>query len=111
MKAIGKSKAMELILTGDMMDAEEACKLGLVSKVVPHENLIADSLELAERIAGFSTPVIQIAKECINAAYEMPLAQGLLFERRQFQTTFAFDDRKEGMNAFIEKRPADFQNK
>lgn len=101
---------MELCLTGDMIDAEEACKLGLVSKVVPHADLIPEAMKCAEKIAAMSNPIVKIAKECVNVSYETTLSQGLLYERRMFHSTFGFDDRREGMKAFVEKRSPEFKN-
>ena len=101
---------MELVLTGDMMDAQEACQRGLVSKVVPHADLIPEAMACAEKIAAMSSPIVKIAKECVNVSYETTLSQGLLFERRLFHSTFGFDDQKEGMTAFVEKRAPDFKN-
>ena len=109
-KAIGKSRTMELVLTGDMMDAEEAKQRGLVSKVFPHADLIPEAIKCAEKIASMSNPIVKIAKECVNVSYETTLSQGLLFERRQFHATFGFEDRKEGMTAFVEKRAPEFKN-
>lgn len=109
--AIGKSRAMELILTGDMMSAEEACQRGLVSRIVPKDKLVAEALETAKKIARFSQPITIMAKECVNRAFETSLEEGLRFERRVFHSTFGFDDRKEGMTAFIEKRKPNFTNK
>jgi enoyl-CoA hydratase len=102
---------MEIILTGDNMNAEEAMKRGLVSKVFPHADLIPEALACAAKIAEFSNPIVQMAKECVNASFEMPLAQGVLFERRMFHATFGFADRKEGMEAFLAKRKPEFTNK
>ncbi|RJQ72281.1 enoyl-CoA hydratase [Pseudonocardiaceae bacterium YIM PH 21723] len=109
-RAVGKAKAMELILTGRMMDAEEAERAGLVSRIVPVDDLVEDALKTAATIAGYSTPVVIMAKEAVNRSFEATLAEGVLFERRVFHSTFATDDQKEGMAAFIEKRPAKFNN-
>lgn len=106
--AIGKSRAMELVLTGDMMDAEEACQRGLVSRVVEPEQLIDEAVKIGLKIAQYSKPSISMAKECVNMAFEMPLQSGLLFERRVFQSTFGTKDQKEGMNAFANKRKANW---
>eukprot|EP00922_Rhytidocystis_sp_ex-Travisia-forbesii_P008838 GHVS01012924.1.p1 GENE.GHVS01012924.1~~GHVS01012924.1.p1 ORF type:complete len:340 (+),score=63.23 GHVS01012924.1:164-1183(+) len=103
-RAVGKSRAMEWILTGRQIDAKEACEAGLVSRVVPKESLEAEAVELAAQIAQFSLPAITACKECINRSYESPLQEGLLFERRSFHSTFATADRTEGMTAFAEKR-------
>lgn len=103
-RAVGKSKAMEWVLTGKRFSAVEAERAGLVSRVVPSEKLIEEALKLAEEIAGLSSPVIQIAKECVNRAQEGSLTEGLLYELRQFHSTWGLEDRKEGMEAFSEKR-------
>lgn len=103
-RAIGKSRAMELILTGEYMGAEEACKRGLVSRIVKDEDLVSDALKTAKRIASMSKPIAMMAKESVNAAFETTLEAGLKVERRIFHSTFATKDQKEGMSAFIEKR-------
>merc|ERR1712060_156050 len=103
-RAIGKSKAMELVLSGAMLTASEAERAGLVSRVVPHGTALEEALKLAEKIASFSTPVAQLAKECVNAAAETTLTEGLRFERGLFHATWALEDRREGFEAFIEKR-------
>lgn len=108
---VGKSKAMEMCLTGRMMDAEEAERAGLVSRVVPKGDLIDEAVKVAERISELSRPVVMIAKESVNRAYETTLAEGIRFERRVFHSTFATEDQKEGMAAFAEKRKAEFRNK
>ncbi len=108
---VGKAKAMDLILTGRMMDAAEAERCGLVSRVVPADKLIEEALKAAATIAGYSLPSVMIAKECVNRAYETTLAEGVRFERRVFHSLFATEDQKEGMAAFIEKRAPDFRNK
>lgn len=105
-RAVGKAKAMEMILTGRNMDAAEAERAGLVSRVVPADNLLDDALKTAERIASMSRPVAMMAKEAVNAAFETGLAEGVRFERRVFHASFALEDRKEGMAAFVEKREA-----
>ena len=110
-RAIGKAKAMDLILTGRMMDAAEAERAGLVSRVVPAGSLLDEALAIAGKIAGYSQPIVMMAKEAVNRAWEAPLSEGLLFERRLFHAMFATDDQKEGMAAFIEKRPAKFTNR
>lgn len=110
-RAIGKSKAMEMILTGNMIDAHQAERDGLVSKVVPNDKLMEHTLQLADKIAGFSQPAVAMAKETVNAAYEMSLAEGLRFERRIFHSMFALHDQKEGMGAFAEKRKPVWQHK
>ena len=98
------------IITGRMMDAEEAERSGLVSRVVPADELLDEALALAGKIAGMSAPVAAMAKDAVNRAFEVSLAEGVRFERRLFQSTFATDDRREGMAAFVEKRPADFSD-
>jgi enoyl-CoA hydratase len=110
-RLVGKSKAMELCLTGRMMDAAEAERAGLVARVVPAADLMKDVLATAEKIAGYSLPALMMAKESVNAAYETTLREGLHFERRLFHATFATEDQKEGMAAFAEKRPAAFKDK
>ncbi|MCB1461391.1 MAG: enoyl-CoA hydratase [Nitratireductor sp.] len=109
--AIGKAKAMDLILTGRMMGAEEAERAGLVARIVPAEKLIEEALGAAEAIASFSKPSAIIAKEAVNRAFETSLAEGVRFERRVFYSLFATDDQKEGMAAFAEKRKAEFRHK
>jgi enoyl-CoA hydratase len=108
---VGKSKAMEMILTGRMMDAAEAERSGLVSRVVPAAELLDEALRTAEKIAGFSRPIVYMAKEATNRAYETTLSEGVKFERRLFHATFATDDQKEGMAAFAEKRKPAFGNR
>jgi enoyl-CoA hydratase len=103
-RIIGKSRAMEIMLTGEFMNALEAEKRGLVSRVVKSDKLIEEALRVARKISSHSQPTVQMAKECVNVAYETTLQQGLLFERRVLHSTFANDDRKEGMTAFAEKR-------
>ena len=110
-RAVGKAKAMDLCLTARMMDAAEAERAGLVSRVVPADKLLEEALGAAETIAGFSLPVIMMVKECVNRAYEGPLAVGMLFERRAFHAAFALADKNEGMSAFVEKRKPDFKNR
>ncbi|MCX7353902.1 MAG: enoyl-CoA hydratase [Alphaproteobacteria bacterium] len=107
---VGKSKAMEMCLTGRMMDAAEAERCGLVSRVVPAAELIDEALKTAGKIAALSRPVTMMAKESVNRAFETTLAEGLKFERRVFHSTFALDDQKEGMAAFSDKRPPKFRN-
>jgi enoyl-CoA hydratase len=109
-RAVGKAKAMELILTGRMMSAEEALAAGLVSRVVEAAGLQDEALKVARKIAGFSRPAVLMAKEAVNAAFNSTLASGIQLERRLFHATFATDDQKEGMDAFIEKRPANFRH-
>src|ERR687897_3480205 len=101
---VGKSKAMDLVLTGRMMDAAEAERCGLVSRVVPLADLMNDAIATAEKIAGMSLPATMVAKEAVNRAFETTLAEGVRFERRTFHATFAFEDRAEGMAAFADKR-------
>jgi len=108
---VGKSKAMEMCLTGRMMDAEEAERAGLTSRVVPAAELLEDALKTASTIASMSTPTTMMIKESVNRSYETTLAEGILFERRTFHAAFATEDQKEGMSAFAEKRKADWQNK
>jgi enoyl-CoA hydratase len=110
-RLIGKSKAMEMILTGRMMDADEAERAGLVSRVLPADTLVVEALRVATQIAALSRPVVTMAREAVNRAYETTLAEGVRAERRLFQSTFALDDRREGMIAFVEKRPADFHHR
>ena len=108
---VGKSKAMELCLTGRMMDAAEAERSGLVSRVLPLADLVPEALKAAATIAGFSQPAVMMAKEAVNRAYETTLAEGIRFERRVFHSTFATQDQKEGMAAFVEKRSPTFTNR
>jgi enoyl-CoA hydratase len=110
-RAVGKAKAMDLCLTGRMMDAAEAEASGLVARVVPLDKLMETAMEAAEKIAGFSLPSVMMAKEAVNRAYEQTLAEGLRFERRMFHSTLGTEDQKEGMNAFIEKRKPDFKHR
>ncbi|MBX3455644.1 enoyl-CoA hydratase [Ferrovibrio sp.] len=107
---VGKSKAMEMCLTGRMIDAAEAERCGLVSRVVPKDQLIEEAVKVADRICELSRPAVMIAKEAVNRAYETTLAEGIRFERRMFHSTFAMDDQKEGMAAFAAKRKANFTN-
>ncbi|HUZ13522.1 MAG TPA: enoyl-CoA hydratase [Caulobacteraceae bacterium] len=108
---VGKSKAMEMILTGRMMDAAEAERSGLVSRIVPLAELIPNALDTAAKIAALSPLAVMMAKEMVDAAYETPLSQGVRLERRLFHSLFAFEDQKEGMAAFVEKRPARFKGR
>ncbi len=108
---IGKSKAMEMCLTGRMMDAEEAERCGLVSRIIPAESLLAEAVQTAKKIAGLSRPIVMMAKESVNRAYETTMREGILFERRVFHSVFATEDQKEGMNAFTEKRQPSFKNR
>jgi len=107
---IGKSKAMEMVLTGRMMDAQEAERSGLVSRVVPLAELREEALKVAEKISQLSMPIVMMAKESVNRSYESTLTEGIRFERRLFHSAFATDDQKEGMAAFVEKRKANFKN-
>ena len=109
-RAVGKAKAMDLILTGRMMGAEEAERAGLVARVVPATALREEAIKIAETIAGMSLPALMLAKESINRAYETPLAEGVRFERRVFQAMFGTRDQKEGMTAFVAKRRPDFKH-
>lgn len=108
---VGKSKAMEMCLTGRMMEADEAERSGLVSRVVAPEALLDEALKVAERIASFSRPSVLMTKEAVNRAYELTLNEGLRFERRLFHSLFATEDQKEGMAAFIDKRTPSFKNR
>jgi enoyl-CoA hydratase len=109
-RAVGKSKAMELCLTGRMMDAAEAERAGLVTRVVPAADLIADAIKTAETIAANSLTAVMMTKDCVNRAYETTLQEGVRYERRTFHALFATHDQKEGMAAFLEKRRAQFKN-
>jgi enoyl-CoA hydratase len=106
-----KALAMDMILTARMIDAEEALRAGLVSRVVPAAKLMEEAMAIAGKIAGYSLPVLMMAKESINRAYDSPLGEGVLFERRLFHSQFALEDQKEGMAAFVEKRKPVFKNK
>ena len=110
-RAVGKAKAMDLILSARMMDAAEAERAGLVSRVVAADELLAEALKIGATIASFSLPAVLMAKESINRAYELPLAEGVLFERRLFHSLFATADQKEGMAAFVEKRSPRFAHR
>jgi enoyl-CoA hydratase len=110
-RAIGKAKAMEMCLTGRFMDAEEAERAGLVARVVPAGQLMEETLKIANKIASQSRPTVMMVKEAVNVAYETFLSEGLRFERRTFQATFATEDRREGMAAFAEKRKPQFKNR
>ncbi len=110
-RAVGKAKAMDLILTGRMMDAAEAERAGLVARVVPAASLMDEAMKVAETIAAMSLPSLMAAKEAVNRAFEISLAEGVLFERRVFHALFATQDQKEGMAAFIAKRPPKFKNR
>lgn len=108
---VGKSKAMEMCLTGRMMDAEEAERCGLVSRIIPLADLVGEAVATAEKIAEKSLPSVLTAKECVDVAYETVLKEGVHYERRVFHSLFAFDDQSEGMAAFIDKRAPKFSNK
>jgi len=110
-RAVGKAKAMDLILTGRMMDAIEAEKSGLVARVVPAANLMEEAMKVADTIANMSLPSVLAGKEAVNRAFETGLGEGILFERRVFHSLFATDDQKEGMKAFVEKRKPEWKNK
>ena len=110
-RAVGKAKAMDLVLTGRMMDAAEAERAGLVSRVVPAAELIDTALAAAQAINELSGPSVMMAKECVNRAYEGGLSDGVQFERRMFHSLFATDDQKEGMDAFVNKRKAVFTHR
>ena len=110
-RAIGKAKAMDLCLTGRMMDAAEAERAGLVSRVVPAAKLLEEAMAVAQAIAAYSLPVAMMVKEAVNRAYETTLSEGVHFERRLFHAAFALDDQKEGMAAFVEKRKPKFKHR
>ncbi len=110
-RIVGKSKAMDLCLTGRMMDAEEAERSGLVSRVVANENLLEEAKNAARSIAQMSLPATMMVKECVNRAYETTLTEGIHFERRLFYSAFALEDQKEGMQAFMEKRDPRWSNR
>lgn len=108
---VGKAKAMEMCLTGRMMDAEEAERSGLVSRIVPASDLLDEAIKSAAKVAAMSRPISMMVKESVNRAYETTLAEGVLFERRTFHSVFATKDQTEGMKAFVEKRKPDFKNR
>jgi len=110
-RAVGKAKAMDLCLTARTMDAQEAERAGLVSRVVPAAKLMEEAMAVAEKIAGYSLPVAMMIKESVNRAYETTLAEGVLYERRVFHSQFGLEDQKEGMAAFVEKRKPVFKHK
>ena len=110
-RAVGKAKAMDMILTGRVMDANEAERAGLVSRIVPAATLVDEAVKIAASICEFSLPSVMIAKESVNRAFESSLAEGILFERRMFHSLFATEDQKEGMAAFVEKRKPAFKHK
>lgn len=109
--AVGKAKAMDMTLTGRMMDAAEAERSGLVARIVPLAELMSETMKVAESIASMSLPATMMGKEAVNRAFEVPLSEGIRFERRVFHSLFATADQKEGMTAFVEKRPAKFEHK
>ncbi len=109
-KAVCKAKAMDMVLTGRMIDAAEADRIGLVSRVVPHDQLMDTAMAAAKEIAGFSIPSLMAAKEMVGRALELPTTEGVKFERRLFQGLFGTADQKEGMSAFVEKRTPDFKD-
>ena len=110
-RAVGKAKAMDLCLSGRMMDAEEAERAGLVARVVAADKLLDEALKTAEQIAGKSLPALMMCKESVNRSQESGLSEGLLFERRQFHALFASEDQKEGMRAFLEKRKPNWKHR
>ena len=110
-RLVGKSKAMDMCLTGRMMDAEEAERSGLASRVEPLDGYLETALAAAAKIAGYSRPVVSLARQAVDLSLETPLAQGIASERQMFKSTFALDDQKEGMAAFVEKRKPDFKNR
>ena len=110
-RAVGKAKAMEMCLTGRMMDAEEAERAGLVSRIVPADDLLDEALKVAGEIAELSLPAVMMVKECVNRAFETSLAEGVRFERRLFHSAFATEDKAEGMAAFVAKRKPGFKNR
>jgi enoyl-CoA hydratase len=110
-RAVGKSKAMDLVLTGRTMDAQEAERAGLVARIVPPDKLLDEAIAIASAICEYSLPAVMMAKESVNRAYESSLAEGILFERRNFHSLFATEDQKEGMQAFLGKRKALFRHR
>jgi enoyl-CoA hydratase len=110
-RAVSKAKAMDMVLTARMMDATEAERAGLVSRVVPADKLMEEAMAAAATIASYSSPMVMMAKESVNRAYEVSLSEGVLFERRVFHSTFSTEDQKEGMAAFLEKRKPDFKHR
>jgi enoyl-CoA hydratase/carnithine racemase len=107
-RAVGKALAMDLCMTGRLMDANEALRAGLVSRVLPTETLLVETLAIAKKISGYSLPALMMMKEAVNRAYESPLSEGIWFERRMLHASFALKDQKEGMRAFVEKRVPKF---
>ncbi len=110
-RCVGKAKAMDMVLTGRIMDAAEAERCGLVAHIVPDADLVAEAIKIGEAIASFGAPAVWAAKECVNTAFETTLAEGVHFERRLFHGLFSTEDQKEGMRAFAEKRKAEFKNR
>jgi enoyl-CoA hydratase len=110
-RIVGKAVAMDMILSGRALSAVEAQSMGLVSRVVPAGTQVQEAVKLAAKVAAYSRPVVQLAKEAVNKAYETHLQEGIYVERRLLYSTFALDDRREGMNAFAEKRPPQFRNR
>ncbi|HVK33669.1 MAG TPA: enoyl-CoA hydratase-related protein, partial [Burkholderiaceae bacterium] len=110
-RAVGKSKAMDMVLTGRMMSADEAERAGLVSRVVPADKLLDEALAAAATICGFSLPAVMMAKNCVNRAFESGLADGVAYERQVFHSLFATEDQKEGMAAFVAKRKPAFKHR
>ena len=110
-RLVGKSKAMEMVLTGDFIEAKEARDFGLVTRVVPLNELMPQAEKMAQKISSMSQPIVKMAKECVNQAYESTLKEGVHFERRIFQSSFATKDQKEGMDAFVNKRKPNFTHK
>lgn len=110
-RAVGKAKAMDLVLTGRMMDVHEAERAGLVARIVPAERLLDEAMDAAAVIASMSLPSVMMAKECVNRAFEATLDESLMFERRNFHALFGTEDQKEGMRAFVEKRAAEFKHR
>jgi enoyl-CoA hydratase len=108
-RAVGKVKAMEMVLTGEFIDAEEALRIGMINKICPVELYLSEAVKMAKKIASMSPIAVQMAKESVLKAFEMPLQEALSFERKNFYMLFATEDQKEGMAAFVEKRPADFK--
>ena len=108
-RAVGKVKAMEMVLTGEFIDANEALRIGLINKVVPVELYLSEAIKMAEKVAGMSPIAVQMAKESVLKAFEQPLQEALYFERKNFYMLFATEDQKEGMAAFVEKRKANFK--
>ena len=110
-RAVGKALAMDLCMTGRLMDAQEALRAGLVSRVIPADRLLEEALATAQKMASYSLPALMMMKETVNRAFESPLSEGIWFERRMLHATFALHDQKEGMSAFVEKRPPQFQHR